>query len=244
MPIIVYSLKMSYLSTLTDQLELLLKVSFILLQCSTQALQDAQLGRPDFAACKIHWKHIAQCLNLASHFASSKTLIFNKGFACTNLHWNLYIVFIAFYYMQNMSNIWSLATCKTFDFILNFAVSIHHHATHGIWQMDFAQLGRLDFATCKIHWKHIVQCLNLASHFTSSKTLIFNKGFACTNVHWNLYIVFIAIHYVFHCILPYTEHVQHLKSGHMQKFWFYFEFCSQYLPSCYKQNVTNGFNIM
>ena len=31
---------------------------------------------------------IAQCLNLASHFASSKTLIFNKGFACINVHWN------------------------------------------------------------------------------------------------------------------------------------------------------------
>ena len=156
-----------------------------------------------------------------------------------------YIMFsIAFYHTQNMSNIWSLATCKTFNFILNFAVSIYHHATHGIWQMDFAQLGRPDFAACKIRWKHITQCLNLASHFASSKTLIFNKGFACTNLHWNLYIVFNAIHYVLHWILPYAEHIQHLKSGHMQNYWFYFEFCSQHLPSCYTWNMTNRFHIM
>ena len=45
----------------------------------------AQLGRPDFATCKIQWKHIAQSLNLATHFASSKTLIFNKGFSCTKI---------------------------------------------------------------------------------------------------------------------------------------------------------------
>ena len=106
-----------------------------------------------------------------------------------------------------------------------------------------SQLGRPDFAACKIRWKHIAQCLNLASHF-ASKTLIFNKGFACTNVHWNLYIVFIAIHYVLYCILPYAEHVQHLKSGYMQNFWFYFEFCSQHLPSCYTWNMTIGFRIM
>ena len=156
-----------------------------------------------------------------------------------------YIMFcIAFYHMQNTSNIWSLATWKTFDFILNFVVSIYHHATHGIWQMDFAQLGRPDFSTCKIQWKHIAQCLNLALHFTSSKTLIFKKGFACTNVHWNLYIVFTAIHYVLHCILPYAENIQHLKSGHMQIFWFYFEFRSQHLPSCYMWNMTNRFCIM
>ena len=110
--------------------------------------------------------------------------------------------------------------------------------------MFATQLGRPDFATCKIQWKHIAQCLNLASHFASSKTLIFNKGFACTNVHWNLYIVFIAIHYVFHCILPCAEHVQYLKSGHMQNIWFYFEFCSQHLPSCYTWKMTNGFCIM
>ena len=73
------------------------------------------------------------------------------------------------------------------------------------------QLGRPDFVACKIRWKHIAQCWNLASHFASSKTLIFNKGFAYTNVHWNLYIVFIAIHYVLHCILPYAEHVPHAK---------------------------------
>ena len=89
---------------------------------------------------------------------------------------------------------------------------------------ESSQLGRPDFATCKIWWKHIAQCLNLASHFTSSKTPIFNKGFACTNVHWNLYIVFIAVHYVLCCILPCAEHVQHLKSGHMQNFWFYLNF--------------------
>ena len=87
-------------------------------------------------------------------------------------------------------------------------------------------------------------CLNLALHFTSSETPIFNKGFACNNVHWNLYIVFIAIHYVLHCILPCAEHVQHLMSGHMQNFWFYFEFCSQHLPSCYTWKMTNGFCIM
>ena len=114
----------------------------------------------------------------------------------------------------------------------------------GTYKGECSQLGRPDFAACKIWWKHIAQCLNLASHFTSSKTLIFNKGFACTNVYWNLYIVFIAIHYVLHCILPYAEHVQHLKSGHMQNVWFYFEFCSQYLPSCYMWNMTNGFHIM
>jgi hypothetical protein len=51
---------------------------------------------------------------------------------------------------------------------------------------------------------------------TARGRLIFNKGFACTDVRWNLYIVFIAIHYVLHYILPYAEHVQHLKSGHMQ----------------------------
>lgn len=38
-----------------------------------------------------------------------------------------YIMFcIAFYQMQNMSNTWSLAMCKTFDFILNFAVIMLH----------------------------------------------------------------------------------------------------------------------
>ena len=44
------------------------------------------------------------------------------------------------------------------------------------------------------------------------------QGFVCNNVHWNLYIAFIAIHYVLHCILPCAEHIQHLKSGHMQNF--------------------------
>ena len=100
--------------------------------------------------------------------------------------------------MQNTSNIWSLATCKTFNFILNFAVSIYHHATHGIWQMDFAQLGRPDFAACKIRWKHITQCLNLASHFASSKTLIFNKGFACTN-YIGIFTLF-SLQYIMFCI--------------------------------------------
>ena len=51
--------------------------------------------------------------------------------------------------------------------------------------------------------------------FRKHKTLIFNKGFACTNIHWNLYIVFIAIHYVLH---SYAEYLQHLKFGHMQNF--------------------------
>ena len=103
------------------------------------------------------------------------------------------------------------------------------------------QLGRPDFAACKIRWKHIARCLNLASHFASSKSLLFNKGLACTNLHWNLYINFIAIHYVLHWILPYAEHVQHLKSGHLQNFWFYFEFYSQHSPLCYTWNMTNGF---
>jgi len=87
----------------------------------------------------------------------------------------------------------------------------------------YPQLGRPDFAACKIQWKHIAQCLNLASHFASSKTLIFNKGFACTNVHWNLYILFIEIQYVLHCILPYAEHVQHLKSPliHLLMTWYH-----------------------
>ena len=69
----------------------------------------------------------------------------------------------------------------------------------------YIQLERPDFATCKIWWKHIAQCLNLGPHFASSKTLISIRvlTFACTNVHWNLYIVFIAIHYVLHRILPY-----------------------------------------
>ena len=31
------------------------------------------------------------------------------------------------------------------------------------------------------------------------------------SMYWNLYILFIAIHYVLHCILPYAEHIQHLN---------------------------------
>ena len=94
----------------------------------------------------------------------------------------------------------------------------------GVEEELSTQLERPDFSACKIRWKHIAQCLNLASHFASTKTLIFNKGFACTNLHWNLYIVCIVIHYVLHCIIPNAEHVQHLKFGHMQTFDFILNF--------------------
>ena len=71
--------------------------------------------------------------------------------------------------------------------------SLHcFHCNTLCFALHFTQLGRLDFAACKIWWKHIAWCLNLALHFASSKTLILNKGFACTNVHWNLY-------HCFHC---------------------------------------------
>ena len=52
-------------------------------------VHEPQLGRPNFAACKIRlWKHIAQCLNLTSHFASSKTLQFSiRVLHATNVLW-------------------------------------------------------------------------------------------------------------------------------------------------------------
>ena len=109
---------------------------------------------------------------------------------------------------------------------------------------DQDQAGKARFFCLQNLVKTHCSMLNLASLFASSKTPIFNKGFAHTNVHWNLYIIFycntlcFALHFTMCRTHPTFEVWPHAK------LLILFEFCSQHLPSCYTWKMTNGFCIM